>query len=116
MNLVKTKVDVDKTCWELKEQLGEIEAGQHLPEAAKRAVIEEHLKSSYFISIRQELAWRVAITIKRELRTRHSSLDLSFMTLHYGLGLEPLSTSASGGSTSQQPSSTSSPQGPSSEG
>ena len=101
---METKVDVDKTCRELKEQYGEVEAGQHLPEAAKRAIIKEYMKSSYFTSIRQELAQKVVTTIRRKLRARHLSLNLSFMTLRYGLGPEPLSTSASGGSTSQQPS------------
>ena len=93
MDLVKTKVAMDKTFRELKDQLGEMEAGQHLPEAAKRAVIEEYMKSLYFVSIKQELARRATTTIKRELRMRHPSLALSYMMLHYGLGPGLLSTS-----------------------
>ena len=99
--MVETKVDVDKTYRELEDWLGEMEAGQHLSKTAKRSVIEEYMKSLYFVSIRQELAWRAATTIKRELRSRHPSFDLSFMILCYGLGLEPLSTSPSKGSTPQ---------------
>ena len=56
MDLVKTKVDVDKTCQELKEQLGEMEVGQNLPEAAKRAIVKKYMKSPYSTLIRQELA------------------------------------------------------------
>ena len=85
VDLVKMKVDVDKTCRELKERLSEMEAGQHLPKAVKRVVIEEYMKSLYFTSIRQELVRRAATTIRRELRARHPLLNLSFMTLRYDL-------------------------------
>ena len=43
MDLVKSKVDVDKSCQEMKVHCQELEASQHLSEAAKRAVIEEYM-------------------------------------------------------------------------
>ena len=45
---MKSKVDVDKTCQELRARYEELDAGQHLSEVAKRAVVEEYMKSPYF--------------------------------------------------------------------
>ena len=52
MDLVKAKVDVDKSCQELKVRCQELEAGQHLSEAAKRSLIKGYMQSPYFKSIR----------------------------------------------------------------
>ena len=58
-----------------------MEVGQHLPEAAKRAIIEEYMQSLYFKSVRQKMAKKAVTAIRGVLRSRNPSLDLSFMTL-----------------------------------
>ena len=85
-----------------------LEVSQDLPEAAKRAIVEEYMPSSYFKSIYQEMARRAATTIREDLRSRHPSLDLSFMTVRYGIGLEPLASVIL--SSSELPPSSSHPQ------
>ena len=95
--MAKVKVDTDKTYQEQKVRCKELEVSQHLSEAARRAIIEEYMLSLYFKSIRQEMARKVAIVIQEDLRSRHPSLDLSFMSLKYGIGPEPLASVAPGG-------------------
>ena len=90
--MVNAKVAVDKTCEELKARCTELNACQNLSEPAKRAVIEEYMKSSYFKSVYQEMVRRAAATIREDLRARNPLLDLSFMSLRYGIGPEPLAT------------------------
>ena len=92
MDMVNAKVTADKSCEELKARCLELNAGRNLSEAAKRAVIEEYMKSSYFRSVYQEMARRAAATIREDLRSRNPSLDLSFMSTRYGIGPEPLAT------------------------
>ena len=52
MDMVNAKVAVDKSCEELKARYQELDAGRNLSEPAKRAVIEEYMRSSYFKSVR----------------------------------------------------------------
>ena len=96
--MVNVKVAVDKSCEELKARCQELDAGRNLSESAKRAMIKEYMKSSYFKSVRQEMARRAAVTIREDLRARNPSLDLSFMSIWYGIGPEPLATTTPGGS------------------
>ena len=98
MDMMNAKVAADKLCEELKARCQELDAGQNLSEPARRAVVEEYMKSSYFKSVRQEMARRAAATIREDLRARNPSLDLSFMSICYGIGPEPLATATPGGS------------------
>ena len=52
MDMASAKATADKSCEELKARCQELDAGRNLSEAAKRAVIEEYMKSSYFRSVR----------------------------------------------------------------
>ena len=92
MDMVNAKVTAEKSCEELKARCLELDAGRNLSDAAKRAVIEEYMKSSYFRSVRQEMARRAAATIREDLRSRNPSLDLTFMSTRYDIGPEPLAT------------------------
>ena len=102
--MVNAKVAVDKSCEELKARCQELDAGRNLSKFAKRAVIEEYMKSSYFKSVRQKMARRAAVTIREDLRARNPSLNLSFMSIRYGIGPEPLATATPGGSEPLPPS------------
>ena len=81
MDLVKAKVDVEKSCQELKQCCQELEISQHLSEAVRRSVIEEYMQPSYFRSVILEIARRAAGAIREDLRSRNLSMDLSFMSL-----------------------------------
>ena len=103
MDMVNAKVAVDKSCNELKARCRELDAGRNLSEPAKRAVIEEYMKSSYFKSVRQEMARRAAVAVREDLRARSPSLDLSFMSIRYGIGPEPLATATPSSSEALPP-------------
>ena len=104
MDMVNAKVAAHKSCEELKARCQELDAGRNLSESAKRAVIKEYMKSSYFKSVCQEMARRAAVAIREDLRARSPSLDLSFMSIRYGIGPEPLATATPGASEPPLPS------------
>ena len=81
MDMVNAKVAVDKSCKELMTRCQELDAGRNLSEPAKKAVIEEYMKSSYFKSVRQEMARRAAATIREDLRARNPSLVIDVVHL-----------------------------------
>ena len=88
MDMVNAKVAVDKSCEELTARCQELNAGRNLSKPAKRVVIEEYMQSSFFKFFHQEMARRSAAMIREDLRSRHPSMDLSFMSLRYGIGPE----------------------------